>query len=666
MIFTERKITISNNASSIDKQIVLYRGDKNVEIRFTISEFPFKYSRNNETNVIESTEASFGQLVIKVPNDKAPIFSDIVPTKKGSVVFTITGEMIDEISELGTYDFQIRLFDEEQNSRATIPPIEKGIEIREPIATEDVTDTNEVDIATVGYALTTAGTNEDAFDLDGNYNKTNWGNGDRITAAKLNKIEAGIDGVNQKVASGGTGGQGMTEEQAQQLSTAYQHSQTAHVQSSDIPTKTSQLNNDSNFVNETYVTNAINNAQLGGGGAEVDLSIYQTKTDNTLNTTDKTVVGAINEINETMVIVEEQTGDITVGEVPVGGSNVAKDISITDTANNFASTNVEDALAEVGSQIKVIANEVNDLKENGTGTIPNNVALLEDVTVDGETEDYIPLMALNGTEYRLTINNLGVPVIKNINGDIVFTCGTGSSEGGGDTPSTPIVPEGSWINGVAYSDFGWAEGYYVDKGNGHLVANSSWSSSEYMNCEGADYIEGWCYSGSYNVFYDASKQFISNFELGSMSGFKNTCTAIPTNASYFRISNENSKLSNVTITPYKKIDATWTDGVPYNLELIADKYYSSGKLTDYTGWSATNCINCSYASKLSILSPNGTISGSYCSFFDINKKAIGGMTNIAQTTDGTPVEITVPFNACYFGLSADTTTMTGLTVTPIA
>ena len=77
----------------------------------------------------------------------------------------------------------------------------------------------------------------------------------RITAAKLNKIESGIDGVNKKVASGGTGGQGMTEEQAQQLSTAYQHSQTVHVQESDIPTKTSDLTNDSDYVNSNYVTN---------------------------------------------------------------------------------------------------------------------------------------------------------------------------------------------------------------------------------------------------------------------------------------------------------------------------------------------------------------------------------------------------------------------------
>lgn len=64
---------------------------------------------------------------------------------------------------------------------------------------------------------------------------------------------------------------------------------------SDIPTKTSQLENDSNFVNETYVTDAINNAKLEGNEG-IDLTIYQQKTDNALNTEDKTVVGAINEV----------------------------------------------------------------------------------------------------------------------------------------------------------------------------------------------------------------------------------------------------------------------------------------------------------------------------------------------------------------------------------
>ena len=61
-------------------------------------------------------------------------------------------------------------------------------------------------------------------------------------------------------------GNSLTSIQRQQLSAAYTHSQTTHVQSKDIPTKTSQLANDSGFVNGTYVTNAINDAQLGSGG----------------------------------------------------------------------------------------------------------------------------------------------------------------------------------------------------------------------------------------------------------------------------------------------------------------------------------------------------------------------------------------------------------------
>ena len=350
MIFTERTIKMSNDVCKIDNPIVLYRGDYNVEIRFTIIECPYKYSAKNATNIIEEVDASYGQLVIRVPNDGSPIFSDVVETKRGSVVFTLSAEMIDESIEVGDYTFQIRLFDANRESRATIPPVENGILIREPIASEDVSTTNEVGEATVGYALTTAATQEDAFNSEGNYNKTTWGTGDRITAAKLNKIEAGIDGVNKKVASGGTSGEGMTQEQVSQLSTAYQHSQAAHAPSNaeanvqadwnetnttsdayiknkptnlatiddipTVPTKTSQLTNDSgyitnipdeyitetelnakgyattsqipivptnvssftndaNYASETYVTNKIAEAQLGGG--EVDLSGYVTK-----------------------------------------------------------------------------------------------------------------------------------------------------------------------------------------------------------------------------------------------------------------------------------------------------------------------------------------------------------------------------------------------------
>ena len=274
MIFTERTISVQKGTSSINDTIVLYRGDKNVEVRFTLNEgSPFKFGSGASPNIIEKTEASYGQLVINTPNDLPSIFSEIVPTNEGKIVFTITTEMIDEITEVGHYTFQIRLFDEGMNSRATLPEVANGIEIREPIATEDVTDTNEADMATVGYALATTGVLEDAFDSEGNYNKTAWKTGDRITAAKLNKIEAGIDGVNKKVASGGTGG-GVAD------SVDWSNVQNKPT----IPTNTSQLTNDSGFItnvpdeyitetelnarryaSEQYVDDAVNNASISGG-----------------------------------------------------------------------------------------------------------------------------------------------------------------------------------------------------------------------------------------------------------------------------------------------------------------------------------------------------------------------------------------------------------------
>ena len=202
MIFTDRTIIVQKGTSSINDTIILYRGDRDIEVRFTLNEgSPFKFGSGANPNIIEKAEAAYGQLVIKTPNDLPSIFSEVAPTNEGKIVLKITGEMIDEITEVGNYAFQIRLLDEGMNARVTLPEVNDGIEIREPIATEDVSSTNEVGEATVGYALTTAGVSEDAFDSQGNYNKTTWGTGDRITAAKLNKMEAGIDGVNKKVAN---------------------------------------------------------------------------------------------------------------------------------------------------------------------------------------------------------------------------------------------------------------------------------------------------------------------------------------------------------------------------------------------------------------------------------------------------------------------------------
>ena len=189
MIYTERKVSIKNDKATIDSPIILFRGDREVEIMFTIVDSKFKFE-SNKGNIIDKTQASFGQLAVALP-DGTDLFTEIVECENGVVVFSITGEMIDEIHEVGFYSFHIRLYNDDKTSRITLPPVMEGIEIREPLIIEgDVENTDLVGDATVGHSMIqTYDADEEAFDEEGNYIPTVWGIGDKITAEKLNKVE---------------------------------------------------------------------------------------------------------------------------------------------------------------------------------------------------------------------------------------------------------------------------------------------------------------------------------------------------------------------------------------------------------------------------------------------------------------------------------------------
>ena len=198
MIFTERKVTVNNDTATIDKNIVLFRGDREVEIRFTVMYEGVKYRKNSGENVIEDVNATYGQMVIQNDATETPVVSLVTPTEDGTIIFKFTKEMIDEIPELGTYDFQIRLFDDTQTSRITTPIVNDGILIKEPLSMEEP-GSNEVGVATVNTAIASTSEPLDVFDENGNYIETEWKNGDIITDGKLNKIEQGISGVNTKL-----------------------------------------------------------------------------------------------------------------------------------------------------------------------------------------------------------------------------------------------------------------------------------------------------------------------------------------------------------------------------------------------------------------------------------------------------------------------------------
>ena len=169
-----------------------------------------------------------------------------------------------------------------------------------------------------------------------------------VKSLKANSMGAANSAVNEVVryvdylgvsTGGGTSagtGTGLTTEQAQQLQTAYKHSQSVHVQASDIPSKTSDLTNDSNYATETFVTSKIAEAQLGGD--EVDLSDYATKAyaDNAVSTaldghTFKFLTQAEYDDLETKnPLVEYHITDATDNNIDT--SNFATDLSLTGTS----------------------------------------------------------------------------------------------------------------------------------------------------------------------------------------------------------------------------------------------------------------------------------------------------------------------------------------------
>ena len=198
MITTSRTVTVGNKESIIDTPIILYRGDRDVDVEFTINGNKYMFSHGG--NVIYSTKASYGQLVINTPTGEN-MFSEITDCEDGKVIFTITKEMIDELVEVGFYSFQIRLFDATQIARVTLPPVYQGIDIRNPIAAED--ETNVVNIGLVDYAIVQKDENENlaTFLPDGSYNKTEWESRGVITEAKLDKIEDALYTINENMES---------------------------------------------------------------------------------------------------------------------------------------------------------------------------------------------------------------------------------------------------------------------------------------------------------------------------------------------------------------------------------------------------------------------------------------------------------------------------------
>lgn len=191
MIYTTREININGSTATIDEDIYLFKQDSNIELKFIINDTRFTFQTVESSNVVESSNASYFRVKLLNPYGKTINFP-IQEVTDNYIVLLITGELIDEDTEVGDYTIQIRLYDKDKNSKLTLPAIANCIHIQQPIFNE--VEENTVDTAAIDTAIVMESDEGElpVVDSTGKYIPTLWDTGDTISKAKINHIEKGI------------------------------------------------------------------------------------------------------------------------------------------------------------------------------------------------------------------------------------------------------------------------------------------------------------------------------------------------------------------------------------------------------------------------------------------------------------------------------------------
>lgn len=200
MIKYDYTVTVTGNTAKLDKDIYLFRGNKNVHYYFAIKNASFNFK--GTTDLIEKTNAINAAVTVVKPN-AVEVANAIAPVENGKIHLKVTEDLIDEEVEVGDFDLVFDLFDDTDGA-VTIPKVIGQFHVLERPCTTPISElvatntTNEVDYALTDYAITTyaepvASTNE-----DGTFAKKTWVPKEKITTAELNRMEEGISDVSSQ------------------------------------------------------------------------------------------------------------------------------------------------------------------------------------------------------------------------------------------------------------------------------------------------------------------------------------------------------------------------------------------------------------------------------------------------------------------------------------
>lgn len=554
------EVSVNDNKAKLNKDIFLFRGNRNIHYYFSIKGARFAFEK--EGDLIENANAIYAAVTVIKPNG-VEVANAIAPVENGLIHLKVTEDLIDEEVEIGDFDLVFDLFDDSDGA-VTIPKIKGQFHVQERPCTTSIGtlsgNVNVVNQAVVDLAIATQ-ENEQLIvvDDDGKYVKTTWAKGNKISVERLNKMEEGIynnssqlKDIAKKIEQGGTGGgKGLTQTQITALDNMFK---ICAYTSSDITTQYNEFKsafgiseeNPPSSVTLVSISATCNrvNALVGTLAKDLDITVIAQYSDNsTMEVKDWTTEGTVQLGENTFNITyKDKTATIKINGISASdGSCVLGEIitptlvdnSYVDSTNgNFVDYEGWQRTDYIGckgaTQIKFIptgtvySSSYNAFYDENKQFISNfNITTSPD-TVDVPTNAiYFVISEKTGEFSKFTFKCIG----------------------------TVEIVRGDWVSGKAYK-LSLINGAYINNGNGAVSTFEGWATTDYLNCGKASTLEitsssSTISSSSYNVFYDGNKDFISNFSITTIP-----CNIeVPTTAQYVRISNKTDDMNNIVITP---------------------------------------------------------------------------------------------------------------------
>lgn len=417
MIYKQCVLTISNNNATLDEDIYLYRLDKNVELYFTIVNNKYKFDKSDLNNIISITNASYFQMRLYKDKKVKYVFT-IQPTENGQAILTITNDLIDEPIEVGDYDFQISLLDADKSSMISMPIARQQLHVCEPL----VGNISETGSAVLGLSqLDTTGEIVDAFDENGNYIRKVHVNGETISAELFNKWETALESNTTNIVEVKNNQINLSKD-ITNLSLAIGDDGLLYIKKQDGTLIGTGVKVNTDLSNITMSLNA-NTLILSNNGtqiASVDLPSSVSDADvsnlitkgvsetnyNALDTTDKRIIGGINEINTHLNGTAKKT--IVEGNkiylVKSDGTKLDKgtELPTSEPAKPYDDTAIKKDINDLKSKVgtETLTTTAKDLK-GAINEVNKKLSDIPTLFTTEQTDDY----------YKIKYNNIVIATI---------------------------------------------------------------------------------------------------------------------------------------------------------------------------------------------------------------------------------------------------------------